>query len=140
MSTYRKYNILFDQISANDQSKYILTIVTDNNILIRSEYILIGSYIPSKNIWSWADNSLTLCHSMLEKTTLLRQSLLDKNNNDIKQFVKTDLSVYSTDTLKDYLNIIEKISDMNIVNTSNDPTRIIYVALDNIFFNNIQNI
>lgn len=107
------YNLLSTMVEVKDNPKFIASIYRKNELVLRFEYIVIGSYHKIKNVWIWADQSLTLAKSIIKHIKNIRNDLhnsLRKSRNDVlsdssfykilHQFIDHDYFVLTTSDLQ----------------------------------------
>lgn len=101
----------------NNIKKFFGIMTKGGKSILAIEYIFLGTYTTEKNIWAWADMSVTIDKNMKTEISELRSKLLQninkltKNttvNNKIKPFVENDYTVLPT------MEIIKIISELMI--------------------------
>lgn len=119
--------------------KYLISLYDNDECILRSEYILLGTYSKLKNFWIWGDESFTLDKIMVKSIKDFRTTLLEKNiNNEIKNFIKKNYTVITTREINNIFKVIDTMLKSNIIfqNTNNDIMDIILIT--KILQNNIK--
>lgn len=122
---YKPYKIISDSVEINAEPKFVATIYHDDEIILRAEHWLLGSYSHEKNLWIWGDQSNVLEKNMCKKISNLRKQLpnnITEPNETFIAFLKNDYSVMTTS------DIYEKLSFLK--------TLLINFSYGNIFFIN----
>lgn len=102
------YNLLSTMVEIKGNYKFIASIYRKNELVLRFDYIVIGSYHKTKNVWIWADQSLTLPKSIIKQIKNIRNDLHtdfhdfdnDSFYNILHQFIDHDYFVLTTSDLK----------------------------------------
>jgi hypothetical protein len=138
--TYTPFHIYFNMVKYHSKpNKYIMSLYNKTNLIIRGEYILLGSYSTVKNFWIWSDQSFTLDKSMVKDVKNIRTNLLNENsNNEISSFIKKNYTIITLSEIKCNCNILDKLLKSNIVlyNTSDEIIDVILIT--KILQNNIN--
>jgi hypothetical protein len=103
-STTNKYELLFNSVKINNKTKFIASVYRLENLILRFEYIIMGSYHKTKNVWIWADMSDTLDKNLKTYIRHQRDNLRNNLNNDPKllyekHFIDNDYYVLPTTKL-----------------------------------------
>lgn len=115
LNRYDKMSVYFDTID-KDNAIFLISIYDNNNLILRAEYIYIGTFSSSDNLWIWGDQSFTLDKSMISKISKIRKHLLGKKiNDDIKTFIKKNYTIITQSEMTDICNTFDKILDGNII-------------------------
>ena len=102
------YQLVCYSTRIKDQSKFVASLYHKDDLLLRFEYIILGSYHKNKNVWIWADQSLTLNKTIIEQVKDIRLSSYDVSmSEDIINFYKNNYSVVPTNL---FCNIISTIA------------------------------
>jgi len=103
------YQLICYSTKIKDQTKFVASLYHKDDLMLRFEYIIMGSYHKSKNVWGWSDQSLTLNKTIIEQVKDLRLKLYDNTNIDnvIKNFCKNNQLVIPT---KSFCEIISTIA------------------------------
>ena len=99
-----KYELLFNTVDVNESSKFILSAYQNSLLVLRFEYLILGSYNKSRNVWIWADLSFTLNKSIVSHVKNIRINL--QNNIELtseRTFIEHDYSVLPTTILMGYI-------------------------------------
>jgi hypothetical protein len=106
--TYRRVS---HTIIIKKQIKFVLSLYHKHELLLRFEYIILGSYHKNKNVWIWADQSLTLNKTIVNQVKDFRSTFYETFNNfenhDMKNFFDNKYIVLPTNTFRE---IISKIA------------------------------
>src|SRR5271156_3310286 len=98
--------------------KFLGMLSKDSLTLLAAEYIMLGTYTKEKNVWVWADMSVTMDKSMCREIKSIRSKLLEKveknssnlNESDeitsIKSFIEKNYTVLPTKKLVSILSDI----------------------------------
>jgi len=125
-------------ISVKDDDRFIGTIYYNNQILLRFEYVLIGSYSKKNNMFIWAESFPIIHKSMTIQSNNVRTELTkidfdEKDENKISDFLTKSYSVIPTITMYDFLARIEKglnNKDKNIITfRSSENKDIIHICM-----------
>jgi hypothetical protein len=112
----KKYSPLsfIPYIIGDTKKKFITTLYGNNGILMRAEYIVIGTYSKEKNVWIWSDQSLVLHKKMVKnvidlKCTIMKNitNISNNNLNSFQQFIENAYSIIPISVLFDNLCILE---------------------------------
>lgn len=89
------YQLVCYNTKIKDQNKFVASLYHKDELMLRFEYIIIGSYHKSKNVWIWSDQSLTLNKTIIEQVKDIRLKFYDINgtSEEIKIFCKNNYSV-----------------------------------------------
>ncbi len=138
MKHYKSYKMLSDILKIGDKKMWIITIYYKKSVILKAEYIIIGSYSKQKNIYIWGDQSNVLDKSMVELISEMRKKLLRENINDtFRKFLENDYTVISTLSLLNEFNVIASFTNEQIImTTGNDIINIISVK--KILFTNME--
>lgn len=99
------YQLVCYSSKIKDQIKFVASLYHNDQLLLRFEYIILGSYNKNKNVWMWADKSLTLNKSIIEQVKDIRLSSYDDtHSDDIKNFYKNNYSVIPTNLFCDIIS------------------------------------
>lgn len=99
-----KYKIFFNVVKAKEMPKFIISIYQTEILIFRSEYSILGSYDKTKNVWIWADQSLTLDKSLVQYVKDLRCDFRnDTTLLQLKHFIDHDYYVLPTAKLINYI-------------------------------------
>lgn len=156
-STTKKIESLFDlnnkfvkyypycEITSHDYvtkgTKKFLGMLSKNGVtLLAAEYIILGSYTKEKNVWVWADMSITMDKSMSGEIKSIRSKLLEniKNESDesdesqtLKSFIEKNYSVFPTTKIISILsNVMEILANItNSIMLTNEYRDIVDVLL-----------
>jgi hypothetical protein len=104
------------------EKKFIASFYYNDVLLLRAIYSIMGSFSKEKNVWFWANRSITLNEPMKNELVRLRTNLVNllsnKTNNSreetllnekIKKFVQSDYSILSTDEACNILSLLSLI-------------------------------
>lgn len=92
MKYYKPFSIYSTQTIVNEKKKFIIDIYHNDLLVLRAEYVPIGSYSPEMNVWIWSDQSLVLDKKIVEYVSKLRSNMMNlatnKNNKEYDKFKK----------------------------------------------------
>ena len=136
INKYKQIDTYFNIIDIyRKNKKYIISMYNDNDLLLRGEYIIIGSYSKIKNFWIWADQSFTLDKSMVYLVSDIRKKLLKEKISST--FVKNNYTVITTSEIKNNCKILDsKLKGNLYFNESDDIIDLILIT--KIMQNNIN--
>lgn len=139
---YDSFQIYFDIINIYRKDKKFLLSIYDNTgkiLILRSEYIFLGTYSKLKNFWMWSDQSFTLDKSMVNKVNSIRKTLLNKNISDeIKEFIKKNYTIMSTIEYLNYCKSLDSLLKNNILIYNNTDSISDIILITKIINNNIK--
>jgi hypothetical protein len=102
--------------------KFLGMLSKDGITLLAAEYIMLGTYTREKNVWVWADMSVTMDKSMSKEIKSLRSKLLETIKNDtnetdeikgVKSFIENNYTVLPTQKVVSILgNIMKVLTDI----------------------------
>jgi hypothetical protein len=126
------------------KKKFITTLYDANGIIMRGEFIIIGSYSKEKNVWIWSDQSPVLHKKMVKAVIDLRATIINNMSNvskhDLiifKQFIETPYSIMPISTLFDNLCMLETFVGQKIITDISYDIMDVYIItnilLDNTF-------
>lgn len=138
---YKQYDMIFDDMN-------YLSILHDNNVLIRAKYLILGSYSSNKNIWLWADSSPTLDKTIIKNIQDFKNDISLKNiDKNLRNFVESRpqilesdnimVNILPTHTLLDMIDMIGHIQNVNIINYSLSNNKTAFVVIEKIVFENL---
>jgi len=139
---YKSFQIYFDIVNIYRKDKRFILSIYDNagkKLILRSEYILLGSFSKIKNFWIWSDQSFTLDKTMVNKGKNIRNNLLNKNiNEEVKNFIRKNYTIISTIEILNNFKLIDTILKNNILfyDINNDISDVILIT--KILHNNIE--
>jgi len=113
ISNYKPYKIISEAATsmADNADKFIVTIYHDEQIILRAEHWILGSYSNEKNLWIWGDQSNVLEKNMCKKISALRKCLSNVSNryNDpvLISFIDNNYSILTTSDLYHKLTILK---------------------------------
>src|SRR5579872_20044 len=115
ISIYKSYAIYSQDVRVRNEKKFIGSIYHEDELLLRFEYIVLGSYSKDMNVWIWADQSMSFNRNTKKEVgnyrTVLSQNITDEN---LKKFVNTNYSVLaSLDLCKNLYYVSLMISENN---------------------------
>ena len=129
INKYKSVNVYFNIIYIyRKNKKYIISLYNnDNKLLLRGEYILLGSYKRAKNFWIWGDQSFTLDKSMVYDISNMRKNLLNRKiDND---FIKNNYTVITTNDFNNNCKILDTLLKGDIyIDNINDITNVILIT------------
>lgn len=100
-NSINRYNLLFNTVKVNDRLKFIASMYFQETLVLRFEYNILGTYHKTKNVWMWADQSVTVNKSIVKCVGNLR----DKYRHKFKHtsFIDRDYNVFPTLELTQYI-------------------------------------
>jgi hypothetical protein len=102
------YKIMSNVVNINKQTKIIGSIYNNNNTLVlKINYIILGSYDTHKNIWIWGSNTTVLNKEFITENKQIRNYLHDIVHN--KEFIKTNISVITYSSFVELLQLLSLI-------------------------------
>lgn len=108
-SDINNYNLIFNVVNVNEIPKFIISVYKNGSLTLRFEYLILGTYHKIKNVWIWADQSLTLDKSMVQNIKDMRNNFRnDTNLSREKHFIDHDYYVLPTTKLINYMYQIGK--------------------------------
>lgn len=166
LKLYKSYVLYSQDVVIRDEKKFIGSVygVHDDkeSVVLRVDYIVLGSYSKEKNVWIWADQSQSINKNTKILVSNLRSSIVESDDNSnmwfitrsgnqndddqitkrIKVFCSLDYAVISTAELCTYLNylsliISEKIKG-SVFLTTERGNNIDVLIVKKILFNNIK--
>ena len=137
ISKYKTFTAYSDTLEIRDTKKYIISLYKEEDILIRGEFMILGSYSSQKNIWIWGDQSMVLDKTMIENIKNIRLKILSDNlPKNTRVFVDNNYDVMPTSVLMDHLEVISRLIKGSIVVTQSQDIRDI-VLIKNIIHDNM---
>ncbi len=121
---YKPYKIISDVVEINNERKFVATIYYDEEVIMRAEHWILGSYSYDKNLWIWGDQSNVLEKNMCKKISTLREQLLNgslKFDDTFTTFLKNNYSIVTTS------DIYEKLSSLKTLLSKFSHEKIITV-------------
>ena len=108
---YKPYKIISDVVEINGERKFVATIYHNDEIILRADYWVLGSYSNDKNLWIWGDQSNVLEKNMCKKICLLRECMGKnvKNNETFLAFLNNNYSVIATSDFYDKLSLLKSL-------------------------------
>ena len=103
-------------VKIKNEKKFLGFFYYSDKLLIIATYTIIGTFSPERNVWVWADQSMTLDRAMTKEVSELRRQLMDENDSKVKndkfrEFVKSDYIVLPT---SDFCNYMITLGDVVI--------------------------
>ena len=140
-TNYKYYTGYVNIVPSNTRNVYIYSLYNHRKCILHAEYVLLGSFSRSKNIWIWQDQSDTLDKQMVNDISKIRSELLNKKkiNNDQKDFVKKNYTIITLSELYDNCKFIDNVinGDIFIVDIETDDI-IDVILFTKILHNNIE--
>lgn len=126
VKNYPFCDLLSNDYVTNGVKKFLGMFTKNGTTLLAAEYIFLGTYTKEKNIWIWADTSVTIDKSMKKEISSIRSKLIDaivtlgnSQNNSLKLFVENDYTILHTDsiieTLSEMMSVLSDISKAVII-------------------------
>lgn len=135
LNEYENFVIITESMnSETDDSRYIASIYCDEKLLLKGDYIYIGSFSKSKNVWIWADKSMVLDKNMVNIIKKKREKLL--KYEEYKDFVTKDYDILPIDVILKNLENINLLLKENIIISHNDDICFV-ISIHNIIFNDL---
>jgi hypothetical protein len=135
---YGGYEIYNDYLENN---KPIIIIQSNDVLVLKGTYVLLGSYSRTKNIWRWADGSIYTDKIITNRTTELRKDI--KKYNELQKFASEDQSISTSDEIYNNINMIGTILNCFILTNHSDKSEMTnhpivhFFMLDKILINNM---
>ena len=60
LGKFKSYIMYSYDVNIRDEKKFIGSIIANEKVILRVEYVICGSYSKEKNIWIWSDMSNTI--------------------------------------------------------------------------------
>lgn len=157
LKLYKSYVMYSQDVVVRDEKKFIGSIYDNETVVLRIDYIVLGSFSKDKNVWIWADQSQSINKSTKITVSNLRTTIsetigstgdivsnLDKDLIEkLKNFTSVNYLVLSTSELCRYLNYISTIISTKIKGsvllTTERGGNIDVLVVKKILFNNIKN-
>jgi hypothetical protein len=146
----KAYRFNSKNINIRGQKKYIGSLYDDDDIILRVDYLIFGSFSKDKNVWIWSNMSEITDNYTKEYISNIRSYILNnitkKYDKDtiikLKKFSSNDYSVITTIKLCEYLGyiseIISNITNNNIFLTIERNNNIDILFINKIIFNNFN--
>ena len=156
LKLHKSYSMYCQDFIINNKIKFIGSIIDNDILLLRIEYIILGSFSKTKNVWIWADQSqsinkktkniisdlrteiIQIINSIEYKTSNLDSDLIKKLQN----FCVEHYLVMSISELSSYLYYISIIistkNKESIFLTTTRGNIIDVLIVQQILFNNIK--
>jgi len=103
-----KYGLLFNSVKVKDKTKFIASVYSRETLVLRFEYDILGTYHKTKNVWLWADQSVTVNKSIVKHVEDLRDNYRLRKLKHIS-FITQNYSVLPT------LDLLQNMSDIGKV-------------------------
>lgn len=144
LKKYESLNVISNIAIVNNKRKFILSIYNLDNVLYRTEYIILGTYSTERNLWVWSNMSTTIDKKMAEYVTNFKDTIISNNTeqkinkkNDFMNFMKSMFIVIPSTVFYEYLYEIEQQSHKYKIICHGDNLIHVYVV-KNTLFDNIQ--
>lgn len=137
IAEYGSCKMVSNILKIRKKYKFIANIYHDNKIILKLDYIVLGSYSKEKNFWIWYDQSLVIHKYMINKIRSFRSKILKDNITEkIKNFIDTNYSVLPSDELYDNLSQIEESRGNHVITLKkpDDENIIIVLMIKKILF------
>lgn len=108
----KSYYFYSERVNVNERNKFIGSIynTNDTKLVLRFEYIIIGTYDKGKNLWIWASESVTLDRSLIAQNNALKEFLRsDKNCKHLKKIIDASYTVIPTQDITNTLAIFATV-------------------------------
>jgi len=152
ISKFKSYIMYSYDVKIRDEKKFIGSIIVNENVILRIEYVICGSFSKDKNIWIWSDKSQSINNKSRILIRELRSSLIQTlaNNNELKDEIKSELknfcssdySIIPTLDLVKYLfymsSMISKVIKNSNMLTITRDSYIDFLIIKKILYNGIE--
>lgn len=125
-SNITKYKIKSDYISINNQNKLIGYVYNDNINVLKMEYIILGSYDTTKNIWLWASKSYILNNIFIDENIQIR-IYCSKHINAIKDEISIIAYPNFVDTILSLAKLMYEWKHYYLITFKRDTIIDIYI-------------
>ena len=148
LNEIKSYKFYSKNIIIRGQKKYIGSIYDNDNIILRVDYLVFGSFSKEKNVWIWSNISQIIDNYTKEYITKIRSYIFNNIKKpydediitNIKKFSSDDYSIITTSKLCENLgyisDIISNITNNNIFLTIERNNNIDILFINKIIFNN----
>jgi len=108
---FEPLHVYSKDVRIKDEKKFIISFYDKHDkLVLRAIYTVLGSFSKEKNVWVWANTSITINVPMKKEISHLRQIFSSVLKNEkIKQFVQNDHSILPTIELFNNLSYLSLI-------------------------------